>query len=994
MNRLALHLLGNPYLESGGERIALATRKALALLAYVAVERHGASRAELAGLLWPENPEDQARASLRQELSRLSQHMGEALQKPSQQVLRLSPEHIDVDLWAFQDALEASDYKQAIAQYRGSFLQGLQLRDSGEFESWQQQVRENLAQRYLEALYAQADLEEAGGSSVQALALHRQAIAADPLAERHYQAAIRILRAQGDQAGALRLQQTLGRALNEELGLAKDPAAAPSSPEPPAPLRPPPALSALVGRAGEIGDILELLARPDCRLLNLLGPGGIGKTRVAQALVQEVKDSRVLWASPGGRALLPALIEGLGLQLRGQGNALEAVAHQLRAGPTLLILDEAEELQEVGELEELLRAAPGLKVVLTSRVRFRLRSEWVYEVRGLEFPEEDRLIQRSQAAELFRRCALRADPHFSPTPEDWAAVARICRLLSGLPLGLELAAALTRVMSCREIAEQLGQDLGLLEGGLSDLSLRHSSLSGVLESSLARLEPGHRQTLVNLAVFETAFGLEAAKAVAGATPQVLGVLLDRALLQKQPEGYRILTVIRQHLLPQVSAAVRQVHAAYFSHLLKSHEQGMRGGNQGGALPIFTRQFADLRAAWNWAIASAKDEIALEMIDGLFLIFELRGWFGEGEAMMAQAAECPNPLLRSLALGRQGRLQYRLGEATKAQQSIERSLQVGQGVIDEYETAFALNNLGMAHLGLGQAARARELFGRSLEMRRQQNRPWGLGNALYNLGSVALLQGEFESAQGYFQESLEVYRGLGDLRGISLALAGLGQAWTSLGEYALAKEMFRQSLSYGEQLADPFAEANAHLGLGTVAGIERRNEECQAHLQTSLEAAYQTGDAVTIGRALVGLGRLAMRDEKPERGYKLHRQALERFQGSRYPWGEVLAHVHLGRSYHHAGEAAESRAHYRMALEQAARLGAKPLMLRALAGLLPTLEASLAGPIAAMIAGHPSAEAWVREEAKSRGKREEPGGKKGRAKAVGLEEAVEIALRAL
>ena len=993
----SLYLLGNPYLESGGERIALATRKALALLAYVAVERNGASRAELASLLWPENPEDQARASLRQELSRLNQHMGEALQKPSQQMLQLSPNWIEVDLWAFQDALEAKQYQQALELYRGGFLQGLQLRDSGEFESWQQQFRENLAQQYLGALYAQAQLEESGGNLAQALTLHRQAIATDPLAERHYAAAIRILEAQGDHASAVRLKQSLSKAMNEELGLVEVSNQTPSFPANlPLPSTPPLSLSPLIGRTQEITDLLALLARPDCRLLNLLGPGGIGKTRIAQALAQEVSETKVLWTSLNGRALLPALIESLGLQLRGQGSALEAVAHQLRSEAILLILDEAEEMRETGELEELLRAAPQLKIVLTSRVRFRLRSEWVYEVKGLDFPEEDRLIQRSTAAELFRRSAKRADPRFNPSTEDWAAIAQICRLLSGLPLGLELAAALTRVMNCHEIAEQLSQDLGLLEGTLSDLPSRHSSLSGVLESSLGQLEPQQRQTLVNLAVFEGTFGLEAAKAVAVATPQVLGTLLDRALLQKQPEGYRILTVIRQHLLPQIPAPIHQAHAEYFAHQLKAHEQGMRGGNQGGALPLFTRQFPDLKAAWNWAIAGEQHEVAIEMIDGLFLIFELRGWFGEGEAMMAQAAAAPNPLLRSLALGRQGRLEYRLGESTKARQSIGQSLEVGQGLIDQYELAFALNNLGMAHLGLGEAERAKELFTQSMTMRRQQNRPWGLGNALYNLGSVALLQGVFAEAQGYLQESLEVYRSLGDLRGISLALAGLGQAWTSLGEYALAKEMFRQSLSYGEQLADPFAEANAHLGLGTVAGIERRNEDCQQHLQASLEAAYQTGDSISIGRALVGLGRLAMRDEKQGRGYKLHRQALERFQASRYPWGEALAYVHLGRSFAAAGETAEARAHYRMALEKAQQLGAKPMILRALAGLLPMLSEKIAAPIVALIAAHPSTDAWVREEMKARaslqrGKREEG---KGKSKALSLEEAVQMVLKAL
>ncbi|GEM84800.1 ATP-binding protein [Meiothermus hypogaeus] len=972
---LKLLLLGPPGLEQGGQLVHLATRKALGLLAYVAVERSGASRSQLAHLLWPENAEEQARASLRQELSRLGQILPQALQKPSQQLLRLDPARIQVDLWDFWDAIRTGQPGKALELYRGSFLQGLQLRETAAFEDWQAQIRQETLQHYLRCLLNLATAEEQAGRLREALTLWRQAIAADPLAERPYLEAMRLSEQLGDRAGALRLYQNMEQALADELGLAPGPEAqalarglgqASSRP------RLPVATTPLIGRDTEQLEVLQLLERPDCRLLNLVGPGGVGKTRLALAVAEQLESQNssrtVCWVALQGRPLLSSLAEGLGLPLMGQGDLRAAVVHRLSEQPICLFLDEAEGLAVPAELEHLLRESPSTKLVLTSRERFRLRSEWIYEVKGLDYPEEDRLIQRSPAAELFRRCALRVEPHFRPNSEDWAAIAQICRLLSGLPLGLELAAALVRVMSCREIARSLEQDLRLLEGTLTELPARHSSLRGVLESSLAQLTPAKRQTLQALAVFEGSFSLPAAQAITNAALPALATLLDRALLQKTPEGYRILTVIRQHLLPHIPQAIHLAHARYFAGLLKAHEQGLRGGNQGEALLMFTQQYPNLKACWNWALANSYEELALEMIDGLFLLFELRGWFAEGEALMAQVATSPDRTLQSLALCRRGRFLHRLGDSAGAQQAIEQSLELGQGLIDEYETAFALNNLGLAAMSLGQPEKAKQLFSQSLEMRRRQKRPWGLGNALYNLGNLAVLQGDFEQAQRYLQEALEVYRGLSDLRGLSLALTGLGQAWTALGEYAVAREMFRQSLSFGVQLGDRFAESNAQLGLGTVAGIEYKNEECRERLQASLETAHQTGDQITIAKALLGLGRLTMRDAEYERALKLQRQALERFTQSHYPWGEALAYNHLGRTFFALGEVAEGKAYYRLALEQALRLGALPLALRAMAGLTTQLKPPLAQEVWRLVAHHKSADAWIREEIRRRAKR--------------------------
>lgn len=418
------------------------------------------------------------------------------------------------------------------------------------------------------------------------------------------------------------------------------------------------------------------------------------------------------------------------------------------------------------------------------------------------------------------------------------------------------------------------------------------------------------------------------------------------------------------------------------------EQDLRGSDQPGALREFSGAYANLKAAWNWALEHEHPELAREMIDALFLLYELRGWFAEGIAVFETAISSPDPLLRSLALVRSGRLLYRLGRPGEARRYLEQALEQGDGHIDEYERAFALNNLGLTRMGMGDFAEARQLFQESLALRRQQRRPWGTANSLYNLGILAWMSGEHETAKAHFQEALGLYRFLGDLRGMSLALTGLGQAWTSLGQYPVAREMLRQSLSYGEQLGDHFAMAGALLGLGMVAGIERNNEECLNRLQASLEAALEAADKASIGRALLGLGRLALREGSPERAIKLARQALERFQEIRYRWGEALAYTHLGRTYLAIGEAPDARAYYRLALEEALGMGAIPLALRALAGMSPLLESGLASSVRALVISHPATDAWVREEIKKQATDPPP------STIGGLEELIQAALKTL
>ncbi len=371
-------------------------------------------------------------------------------------------------------------------------------------------------------------------------------------------------------------------------------------------LRNAPVLSSpFVGRLAELADIATLLTNPDCHLITLVGAGGIGKTRLALETAATLGDRFPdgayfvpLQAAQSTASLVLAIGEALRFQFFAGGEPFEQISEFLAAKTLLLVLDNAEQLlDEIAIISDLLANAPQLKILVTSRERLNLIEEWVYEVGGLNFPHghNGTAVEEYGAVQLFVQNARRVQPTFSFAQEQ-AAIIRICALVQGMPLALELAAAWTRVLSCAEIAVEIEQGLDILQTSARNVPERHRSMRVVLNQSWEQLTAGEQQVLRQLALFRGGLTREAAAVVAGASLHTLSALVDKSWLYRSSATgrYDLHELVRQFGEERLAESgeadtVQRTYAAFYADLMARCEvRDQAGQSNGGAGGTGTR----------------------------------------------------------------------------------------------------------------------------------------------------------------------------------------------------------------------------------------------------------------------------------------------------------------------------------------------------------------------------------------------------------------------
>jgi predicted ATPase len=365
----------------------------------------------------------------------------------------------------------------------------------------------------------------------------------------------------------------------------------------------------LIGRQAELAALVKLLADPKRRLLTLIGPGGIGKTRLALQVASELADAYAdgvafvaLVALTSADALAPTIAGAFHLPAPAGEDPSSQLLNYLRQQEMLLVLDNMEHLLEgVDLLASILQIAPGVRLLVTSRERLNLQGEWLFDLGGLEIPPsygalEDRFEQYSAVA-LFLQRAQQSRPSFSPDAADKIAIVRICQLVQGMPLAIELAATWVRALSCAEIAVEIEHNLGFLTAGLRDLPLRHRSLQAVFEHSWRLLSAEEQRVFARLSLFRGSFTRDAALQVADAPLTLLAALLDKSLLRRTPMGaYEMHEFARQfaaaklHALGEVEAT-RERHVAYFLALAEEELERLKATHHLARLDLEQRHQA-------------------------------------------------------------------------------------------------------------------------------------------------------------------------------------------------------------------------------------------------------------------------------------------------------------------------------------------------------------------------------------------------------------------
>ncbi len=986
--QLEISLLGGVSLTLNGRPLEKVTsQKAIALFIYLACNRRPVPRDVLAELFYGHLPQSRARANLRVLLSRL-RPLNDYLLISRQSVsfnfesdYRLDTAELDAQLAAIEQPETltpnaAARLESALTLYKGDFLAGFHLSDALGFEEWAAVEQERLHHLTVEAMAVLLDFYLENNQYARGIELALRLLQLDSWNEKAHRQMMTLLARSGQRSAALAHYARCKQVLAQELGA--EPAAetkalfqriqileldAQERTRQTTIVYPhnfPRQLTPFFGREMEIAQIVECAANPNCHLLTILGPGGVGKTRLAlqaaqvllQFTAQEQFFTHGLFFTPlasvgSGEFVVSAIAEALNFTFYGSDSPQKQLVNYLRRKDMLLILDNFEHLVDAGDLLlDILQHAPQVKLVVTSRERLNLRAEWLLPVEGLPWRSPGS-AQQSPALRLFAQSAQRVSPRFSFDAEQ-DAVIKICRQLEGLPLAIELAAALRRFGDCEQIARQIKQSFDFLSVSWRDIPPRHRSLRAVFEHSWNLLTAAERSVFKQLALFRGGFTQPAAQAVGGASPAMLDALVDKSLLRVDAQRrYYVHQMLRQYAAeklsqqPEVEESAFTRYSAYYANLLQERASSLKGPGQAAALVEIGLEIDNARRIWNRAAqqveAGKQTDLALKTLEraaeSLFLFYLLRDWHQEGQDAFARAvlalqgaAGRKNQTLIAELLAYQGRFSQFLTHPEQAKPLFERSLAIFEEAGRPADAALACYGLGYAAHIEGDYLQAAAHFLTSLEFYRMQGNNWGAANALNGLSMAMRRQGDFQQAEAYARRSLNLRQSIGEQRGIAVSLNNLGLIYCATGAYAQAKTALQEGLAITRRLNYKVGMANACTGLCQAAFRLGEAETAEKFGRQSLNIYLEIGDYWGAAIAYNNLGQMAVEQGQYAKAQEFYREGIAIYRRIGLKSGLANSLGGLGKTCCYLDNFEEAKQNLAEALQLALEIKARPIVL--------------------------------------------------------------------
>ena len=610
-------------------------------------------------------------------------------------------------------------------------------------------------------------------------------------------------------------------------------------------------LTPFIGRQADVDRVLDLFQDPSIRLVTILGPGGVGKTRLALELTgllqDQFQDGIVFIPLAHLRTvdeLLPALADALDVHLPPGGDLQQVVMDHLGTRQMLLVLDNFEHLLDEAMLvHDILAASSQLRVLATSREKLDLEMETLYHLGGLDVSSSDDLqkVEACGAVRLFLQKARQVRPGFPLDGGNASVVVRTCQLLDGNPLGILMAAAGVEHFSLAEILDQINRNLDFLTLNSRDMEPRHSSIRAVFASSFSRLDEHHRAVLRKISVFRGGFDLKAAVAVAAADLQVLIALVDKSLLLRDPDSgrYHLHELLRQYAGEELEAAgerekIMLAHATYFIAFVRQREAHLISSTQKTAWDEIQAEFDNIRQAWTKVIERRDFASTRAVIPALYNYCDTRSRFYEAEALFRQAVvglapqagETSHPAWALALLSWYDMWAYfehfetyeRI--TTQALTCLEQARSMGDaqgaaaslvllgalaGHQGDYETALrrykeamqthpALDDvywvnlrIGIAYQRIHQYRESIQAFQVGLQHAKEMGERVKTGWALYNIGDTLLLQGKPAEAESYIIDAMKLFREIDNPQGEIVTNYSLSQVALALGDLPRARE---------------------------------------------------------------------------------------------------------------------------------------------------------------------------------------------------------------
>jgi predicted ATPase/transcriptional regulator with XRE-family HTH domain len=659
-------------------------------------------------------------------------------------------------------------------------------------------------------------------------------------------------------------------------------------------------LTPLIGREAELAALGKLLVDPQCRLLTITGMGGIGKTRLA---IEFACQQQILF--PGGVYYVPlgplnspefivtAIAESFGLTLSGTLDLQEQLFNYLavRARQALLlVLDNLEHLLHLSDrwdkkvaaavlLAELLQSLPNLKILATSRERINIQGEWTFELQGLPFPmnEQSDHLENYSAPALFIQRARQVKTGFDVLPDERSSLARVCELVEGTPLAIELAAAWVGVLSIDEIAREIASNLDFLTTTMRDVSERHRSLRATFEHSWKLLSAEEQEGLSRLAVFRGGFQRVAAEQVARASLPILMSLFSKSLLLRKENGrYDLHEVVRQYALSYLGddlegEATRDRHCKYYLGLVHGDEKGFSEANQWVDDQILVDELDNLRAAMSWGIWNIQVQYTLKIATALGQFWYTHGYWREGLEWLDWGLTGPGPVphvVRAKALTVCGRLKRYLGEYDEAIAMLKEGLAFWDRCDDVTGIAQTLCNLGAAVLGQGDYESAMSLLEEALSVAIQQGDRRGRYCSLENLGHLASRQGNSQRAIELYSGSLALAQEANDENQAAILLNALGDEFVAIDDYDRAEDCFNQCATICHRLGNRIIEAYVSGNRGYMAMKQGNYSRAFTLLAETILILQELGDKENAILCLEPMAFMALERHFPERAARL------------------------------------------------------------------------------------------------------------------------------